>query len=224
MNLPVLCVRLRDYTDGGFDLGAFSAAPRSQRSLEIPMRAIGECFAFKLAALNEEANRLSHSAHQWLLQLAIAGLWEEQPKKPAYVCYTLHGDIVRLFLCSRHKRHPVKFYGIVSKSGAYIESGQDGFQPEQARPLASWAPPCSASALWPSGLDGNTNGARVIDTGNLLAWFSYPESDHDQSVPVDMAGLEYLRVPQTELSSFNFTGRDYHYLNRWATVDISLPR
>lgn len=54
-----------------------------------------------------------------------------------------------------------------------------------------------------------------MDTGNAMAYFSYPESEHDQGIPVDDAGPEYIRVPLEEHAEFKFGNSVYRYLNRW---------
>jgi hypothetical protein len=74
-------------------------------------------------------------------------------------------------------------------------------------------------ALWPVGFYGETDVVRVIDSGQLIRWHSYPESDHDQSVPVDQAGPDYTRVPTDEHGSFIRNDRRYRYVNRWGIVE-----
>src|SRR5206468_10495561 len=99
-----------------------------------------------------------------------------------------------------------------------VESGYDYFAPGTCRALAWWEPPRNLTALWPPGPAGEMDGARIVDTGNLAAWFSYPESDHPLATPPDAAGGDYIRVPRQELECFNNRGAIYHYLNRFAEL------
>jgi len=219
MSLPIQKLRLSEVAEAGLDFGGVTAGTRTGTP---PLRAIGECFAFHSEPLAELASREGSSWHEWFLRRALIGLWSESSQRQAFVCYTLHPGIVRVFFCRRQKRYPVKFAKIVSASHAYIERGQDGFPPQLARPLAFWESPNTAVALWPAGLRGETDGARVVDTGNAMAYFSYPESDHDAGIPVDEAGPEYIRVPQRGHAEFEWEGRVYRYLNRWAAVEMDL--
>jgi len=77
-------------------------------------------------------------------------------------------------------------------------------------------------ALWPRGLRGETDGARVVDTGNGMSYFSYPESEYDRGVPVDEAGPEYIRVPHEDHAKFNSGKNVYRYVNRWAAGKMDL--
>jgi hypothetical protein len=101
-----------------------------------------------------------------------------------------------------------------------MESGRDPVPAQHLRPLVYWEPPCTMVALWPLGLDEQEDGPRVVDTGNLVAYFSYPESDHKGGIPIDAAGPDYVRVPQEEHGVFELRGRQYRYLNRWAVESI----
>jgi hypothetical protein len=59
-------------------------------------------------------------------------------------------------------------------------------------------------ALWPTGMYGEIDGGRVIDSGQLISWHSYPESDHAHSVPIDEAGPDYTGVPTDEHGKLHF--------------------
>ena len=76
--------------------------------------------------------------------------------------------------------------------------------------------------MWPLGLQGEADSPRVVDTGNAMSYFSYPESDHDRGIPDDEAGPEYVRVPQAEHAEFKLGKTVYRYLNRWAAVEMDL--
>jgi hypothetical protein len=214
---PIL---LSAVTQGGIDLRAALSADRDASML--PIVAAGECFAIESAPLAKEAQLSDVPWHKWLLTTAIVGLWLETARKPAYVCYTLHDTMVRLFFCCRRQKYPAKVYSVMRQIPGYIECGSDGFPPNRSRPLAYWEPPCTAVALWPTGQNGETDGPRVVDAGNALAYFSYPELDHTQTVPVDKAGPDYVRVPQEEHVEFKWDGQTFRYINRWADVTIDL--
>ncbi len=206
----------------GFDLRAFYAPANGAEPAM--SRVVGTCFAFPGDRLEDDAAETGVSWHVRLLQKAIAGLLDEASKKPALVCYALQSGMVRLFFCCLQKRYPGKFHDAMKGAPGFLESGQDGFPVAQARPLAYWEPPGTAIALWPTGLEGETDEPRVVDTGNAAAYFSYPESDHDSGVPVDEAGPEYVRVPQAEQDEFIRNGRNYRYLNRWVDLRGSPKR
>jgi len=220
MSLPVQSFRLSEVAEAGMDLGGFD--PGMERTGTPAVRAIGECFAFYSQPLDEESRREGISWHVWLLRRAVIGLWEERSRKKVYVCYTLHPGATRVFFCSHQKRHPEKFSEIITATPAYIESDRDGFPVGYARSLAYWEAPCTAVALWPRGLRGETDGARVVDTGNAMSYFSYLESEHDGGIPVDKAGPDYVRVPQEEHAEFKLGNNVYRYLNRWAAGEMDL--
>jgi hypothetical protein len=212
-------IRLSQVAEGGVNLNEALSATTGGMP---PVLAVGQCYAIEMSPLVENARKAEISWHAWLLHVAIVGLWSENSKKPAYVCYTLHSQVVRLFLCCHQKRYANHFYNVIEQTPGYMECGRDGFPPARARPLAYWDPPCTAVALWPSGTTGATDGARVVDTGNAMAYFSYPETDHAESIPVDKAGPDYLRVPAEEHAEFRWDRRTYRYLNRWAAVLMDL--
>ena len=220
MSLPIQSFRLSEVAEAGMDLGGFDTD--AERTGTPAVRAIGECFAFNNQPLDEEASREGVSWHVWLLRRAVIGLWEERSRYNVYVCYTLHPGATRVFFCSHQERYPDKFCEVISATPAYIESGRDGFPVGYARSLAYWEAPCTAVALWPRGLRGEIEGARVVDTGNAMSYFSYPESEHARGIPVDEAGPEYIRVPQEEHAEFKFGNNVYRYLNRWAAGEMDL--
>lgn len=185
-----------------------------------PAQAIGECFAFEYEQFTNAAANAALPWHSLLLRLAVVGLWNEHPGRPAFCCYTVHPGMLRLFLASRQHRNWNKFHHTMASPDAYVESGRDTFPHAAARPLAYWEPPSTMVALWPAGLSADTEGPRVIDAGNLVAWFSYPAADHPRSSKLDEPGGDYLRVPQDELGHFSSHGATYHYFNRWADIQL----
>jgi len=219
VSLPIQSFRLGEVTEAGMD---WAGVARVERGGTSGVQAIGECFAFYSEPLNEEAQRDGLSWHVWLLRRAVIGLWGEGSRSKVYVCYTLHPGAIRVFFCSHQKRYLKKFCEVISATPAYIESGRDGFPVGYARSLAYWEAPCTAVALWPRGLRGETDGARVVDTGNAKSYFSYPESEHDGGIPVDEAGPEYIRVPQEEHADFKLGKNVYRYLNRWDAGEMDL--
>ena len=222
MSLPIQNYRLSEVAEAGMGMGGFATS--TARTFAPAVLAIGECFAFHSQPLEEEAQRDGVSWHVWLLRRALVALWEEPCRKKVFVGYTLHSRVVRVFFCSPQKRWPGKFHKIISATPAYMESGRDSFPPGAVRALAYWEAPCTAVALWPRGLGGETAGARVVDTGNAMSFFSYPESDHNAGIPVDEAGPEYVRVPQEEHAEFTFSGSVYRYLNRWDAGEMDMRR
>jgi hypothetical protein len=198
MSLPIQNYRMTEVAEAGMDWAGAAAVVSSGAPA---VQAIGECFAFHSDPLAVEARGCGLSWHEWLLRRSVMGLWQERSRNKVYVCYTLHPNMIRVFFCSHQKRHPEKFY---------------------ARSLAYWEAPCTAVALWPRGLRSETEGARVVDTGNALSYFSYPESEHDGGTPVDKAGPEYVRVPQQELTGFSSGSTSYHCLNRWDAGEMDL--
>lgn len=187
-----------------------------------PRGVIGTCFALYSQRVEDEARKCGVAWHVWLLRLAIVSLWAQSSKKEAYVCYVRHNGVIRLFVCSRLLQSAPGFFKTIHKTPVFMERGRDPFPPALVRPLAYWEPPQNAIALWPTGLRGQTEGARVVDTGAMIGYSSYPESDHDRGVPVDEAGPEYVRVPQQEPAEFEWRGKTYRYLNRWAAVQMDL--
>src|SRR5262249_16866937 len=102
--------------------------------------------------------------------------------------------------------HLNKFCKLVTNTNAYMESGTDIVPTRHMRPLAYWEPPCTMVALWPTGTRGEVGDRRVVDTGNLMVYCSYPESRHLGGVSVEEAGPDYVRVPQEEHSIFALGG------------------
>jgi hypothetical protein len=73
--------------------------------------------------------------------------------------------------------------------------------------------------LWPMFDEGiEYEEPRVVDTGNLMAYFSYPEADHQEGVPVDLAGPDYIRVPNKAEEEFEYGKSTYRFLNRWFRI------
>ncbi len=219
MNLPVQHIQISGVAEASFDLGGFAAS--LEPCVDLLARPCGQCFALSSEPLTEQAEDRGLAWHVYLSRLAVVGLWHQRSRCKVYVCYTLHPGLIRLFICSHQKRFPESFARVIQQTPACSESGRESFSAHSARPLAYWEPPATAVALWPTGLDGETDGARVVDTGNALSYFSYPESEHAGSVPVVLAGPDYVRVPQEERTAFNVGNRVYHCLNRWAAVEMS---
>jgi hypothetical protein len=67
-----------------------------------------------------------------------------------------------------------------------------------------------------------TDGERVLDSGNAMSYFSYPEFDHSRGISVDKAGPNYVRVPQEEHAEFKLGNNVYRYINRWAAEKMDL--
>jgi len=187
------------------NLAGISSAPSAQY--------IGKCFAFDEGRVSIEADQVGQCVHAHLLCQTIIGLWKEQCTEKVFVCYLLHPGMVRLFFCSQRKKYPAKFHTVLTQCAGYLECGQDAFALESIRPLAFWEPPCTSVALWPTGYYGETDGQRIVDTGNLLAYFSFEEESGCEEMEP-----EYIRIPTSEHSEFLLGKETYRYLNRWIRI------
>jgi len=130
MSLPVQSFRLSEVAEDGMDLGGFGA--EMERAGPLPMRVLGECFAFDNRQLDEEARRDGIGWHLWSLRQVVVGLWHERSRNKAYVCLTLHPGVTRVFFCSHQEDWPEKFYEIISATTAFMDSGRDSFPPGYA--------------------------------------------------------------------------------------------
>lgn len=49
---------------------------------------------------------------------------------------------------------------------------------------------------------------------NLLG----PEVDRNETIPVEQAGPDYVRVPTTEHEEVTMYGKTYTFMNRWSRI------
>jgi len=184
---------------------------------------IGQAYAFSYQELCTVAMRHNLPWHQDLLQNVIRGLWHQHNGRPIYVGYDMTSGMIRVLASCRGQQTFSKFDAVMMTHPAYVEQGQAILGISKLRHVAYWDPPCTAIALWPTGLQGETDEPRVVDAANMAAFFSYPESDHDLGVPVDIAGPDYARVPVVEECFFTAGGKNIQYRNRWVPVTDSSP-
>jgi hypothetical protein len=209
--LSVLRIRLDDVARRGFPL--FTG--RAEGS---PPGVVGECFAYDYTKLVDTALQQGIPWHQWLLGQTIAGLVYERSPEPVFAFYEMPRGLVRLFLCRKQERPFRRASRLLIGHPPFIECGRDLARFELIRPLAYWEPPATAVVLWPLPAD-TRSGPYVVDAGNMVAFFSYPEADHAESISVDAAGPDYIRVPAQEWSVLVVAGSEYRCLNRWAIVE-----
>lgn len=178
---------------------------------------IGECYAFESGPITEQANAEGMSFHELVLGRIIAGLWDAHPKFRIFVYYEALGQIDRLFICSLRKLSNSFFNQVhpeLSNLHGYIESGRDGAILQNVRPLVYWEPPCTMFALWPKGYEGETNGLRVLDTGNLVGYFSYEDEDGYHGLKDgSINSPDYVCIPEDAESELIYNKKTYRYLN-----------
>jgi len=121
---------------------------------------VGQLFAFHSAPLLEAANAWTGSdlcLHEYVLRMAIEGLWQMRTKYTALVGYIPDSEstpIIRLFLMGRRDLPFGRFTAAVSKYPGYMESGRGYIDVSETVPLAYWEYPCSAYAIWPNSPEG----------------------------------------------------------------------
>ena len=190
--------------------------------ISLDHKIIGKCYAFESGPITEQAKAEGMSFHELILGRIIAGLWHAHPKFRIFVYYEVLGQIDRLFICSL-RRLPNSFFNQVhpklSDLRGYIESGRDATVLKRVRPLALWESPCTMIALWPKGFEGETDGLRVLDTGTLLAYFSYEDEDGYHGLKDgSINNPDYLCIPENTESELIYNKKTYRYLNRFYDI------
>lgn len=194
------------------DLGKIA---RIAETLDGP-QLIGQCFAYREAALLQKMEETGVAWHTAMLRQAIVGLWHQRSRRPTVVGYHIGGAVSRLFYLNQREQFPDRFFGAVRNLAGYMECGSSYVPHETFRPLSYWEWPCTCVALWPVGERFDPAAPRVVDTGNVMSYFSYPASDHDESIPVEVAGPEYVQVPTEDVTAFiSPDGHAYWNFNRW---------
>ena len=181
-----------------------------------PLMMSGQCYAFDFARLAEDQRRPWH----WtLMRAGLLGLAFQRHRRSVLAGYEIMGEMVRLFLCSSTDlTMKQSTHDAVAGVPGYIESGRDAVAVTRFRPTTFWKPPGTLLALWPLPRDSRS-GPYAVDAGNLVDFSSYPESDHEQGLALDLAGPDYLRVPTT--ADGNLEPEGVTYKNRWA--DLVVP-
>lgn len=141
-------------------------------------------FAFHSAPLLDAAKAMTSddlSLHEFLLRMAIEGLWQMRTKQPAMVGYIPDSEtvpVIRLFLLGRRELPFGNFTAAVSKYPGYMESGRSFIRGNRNVPLAYWEYPCSAFAIWdpsPEGFPFLTSEFEGFESNGLTYWMAHRE-------------------------------------------------
>lgn len=164
-------------------------------------------------------DRLSTSGQPWhwrLIRASLIALQIERNSAPVIAAYEMLRGMIRLFLCSRNDlRMRRGVHETLSRVPGFMEAGASALSVAHIRPVAYWEPPSRLVALWPLPVDDRP-GPYALDAGSVLELRSYPEADHEGSVPIDEAGFDYMRVPSEAEGWLEPEG--IRYENRWAVL------
>ena len=145
---------------------------------------VGQMFAFHPAPLLDAAKAMTSddlSLHEYLLRMAIEGLWQMRTKQPAIVGYIPDSEaipVIRLFLMGRRELPFGKFTAAISKYPGYMESGRAFIRGNRNVLLAYWEYPCSAFAIWdpsPEGFPFLTSELEGFESNGLRYWMVHRE-------------------------------------------------
>lgn len=181
---------------------------------------IASAFAIAFSPLRNDSESIGVSWHSRIVQAVAAGLWNRRgAKEPILACYAVFDWALKLFIVRRRGRFPTGVFEVVRRLPGYMEYGQQLMTlGPWLRPIVAWDPPSVMVVLWPPGADGETDEQRVLDSGAILGYSSYPASDHSSGVAIEEASLDYVIVPAVEHDMFEFDGKEYHVTNRWLNV------
>jgi hypothetical protein len=149
---------------------------------------VGQVFAFNSGPLLDAAKAMTSNdlnLHQFLLHMAIEGLWKMRAKHPVLVGYIPDSEtvpVIRLFLMARRELSFGNFHGAVSKYQGYMESGRDFIRGNRTVPLAYWEYPCSAFAIWslsPEGIPFLTSELEGFESDGVRYWMIHREFEFD---------------------------------------------
>jgi hypothetical protein len=149
---------------------------------------VGQLFAFHSDALLDAAQAMTSydlSLHDFLLHMAIKGLWQMRTKHPVLVGYIPDSEtvsVIRLFLMARRELPFGNFTAVVSKYPGYMESGRGLIRGDHIQPLAYWEYPCSAFAIWsplPDGIPFLTSELDSFESDGLRYWMVHREFEFD---------------------------------------------
>jgi len=178
-------------------------------------------FTTRVEPLVEFARRKKESWHCVLTKSSIAGLWEQRATYPSLVMYTIANSVILICLVTKSRAFPSKLHDLLSHFPGYIEYGEQYMSPLNVlRTIVFWDPPSTMVWLWPPGLDGETHGRRVVDSGNMFGYFSSVTEQTCEEF-AEVAGqdiVDYSFVPDKEHGEFIQDGKVYRYLNRWWVV------
>lgn len=182
-----------------------------------PLRVTGYAYAFRLAPFLKSSTDEGLGWHRQLLQRTILGLHAQRSRQSLVVGYQLLAQLLRVFVCARRTTTWPKFSRLMSALPGYLEAGYDSVPVTALRCIACWSPPDQAVALWPTGLAGETDGLRVVDTGNLVGYFS-AEVEADLLPALDPH--DYVVVPTDPSAALQWRQRTYAYQNRWLALTV----
>ena len=180
-----------------------------------PLRVTGYAYAFRLAPFLKSSTDGGLGWHMHLLQRTILGLHTQRSRQPLVVGYQLLAQLIRVVVCARRTTTWPKFSRLMSALPGYLEAGYDSVT--DLRYIACWLPPDQAVALWSTGLAGETNGRRVLDTGNLLGYFS-AEVEADRLPALDPR--DDVVVPTERDILLHWHQHTYAYQNRWLVLTV----
>jgi hypothetical protein len=145
---------------------------------------VGQVFAFHSAALLDAARAMTSGdlmLHEFLLHMAIEGLWAMRTRHLVLVGYIPHSEtapVIRLFLMSRRELPFGNFTAAITKYPGYMEPGRDFVRGNATVPLAYWEYPSSAYALWSASADGVPfldSELEAYVSGGLTYWMIHRE-------------------------------------------------
>ena len=133
------------------------------------------------------------------------------------VGYQLLAQLIRVFVCARRTTTWPNFNRLMTALPGYLEAGFDSAPASDLLCIACGSPPAQAVALGPTGPAGETDGLRVVDTGNLRGYFS-AEVEADLLPALDPH--DYVVVPSNQTALLRWHKRTYTYQNRWLALSV----
>ncbi len=182
-----------------------------------PLRVTGYAYAFRLAPFLKSSTAEGLGWHRHLLQRTILGLHAQRSRQSLVVGYQLLAQFIRVVVCARRTTTWPKFSRLMTALPGYLEAGYDSVPVTALRYSACWLPPDQAVALWPTGLAGETDGLRVVDTGNLLGYFS---AEVGAELLPTLDPRDYVIVPTERDNQLQWRQRTYAYQNRWLALTV----
>lgn len=168
-------------------------------------------YAYNFSMLFENTIKEKNGWHETLTQGAIVGLGKDRPGRAIVVAYAFSRQNLMICIISSKSTSLSNMNQEMRSFPGYIEQGDDICPPRNVlRPIAYWEPPATLVRLWPTGLDGDITGSRILDTGNEIAYFTSPADAKDM-----YENNEYLCVPDTGSMVYSSKGKQIKYENRW---------
>lgn len=177
-------------------------------------------FAIAFGPFRDDSQRSAIPWHLRVVQTAVIGLWNQRrTREPILACYAVFDWMIKLYIVRRRGGQPPGVFHAVRDLPGYLECGRE-IMPlgPWLRPIVAWEPPSVMLVLWPPGADGSIVEPRVLDSGCMLGYSSYPASDHLNGGAIEKAGLDYVIVPGVDHDVFEVNGKEYHFTNRWFNI------